>query len=335
MKKKFTFTFTLILWAFTSLQAQTLISDFDSLPLSSAPYWNGNDHSGGFASGSVYFNNSYDDSFGGYWATGFAYSSVVDSSTSGFGNMYAAKAASGYNNSLVYAVAQQGAICKIITPQPELTTVQGFYVTNGTYAYNTMRDGDSFSRKFGDTTGTHSGLPQGAFPDFFKLTVKGYFGGQLLPDSVEFYLADYRFAIDSLDYIVKTWEWVDCSSLGAVDSLTFLLASSDMGSFGMNTPAFFCIDNLTLDYTVGNTNKNSFSTLEIFPNPAQNFISINGSITEQPVHVKVYSTTGQMVLDFINVTPHQQLNIEQLPLGMYLVQVQNNSEQITLKILKQ
>ncbi|MEZ4953573.1 MAG: DUF4465 domain-containing protein [Saprospiraceae bacterium] len=33
--------------------------------------------------------------------------------------------------------------------------------------------------------------------------------------------------------------------LGHVDSL-FTLSSSDAGVFGMNTPAYFCLDNLTL-----------------------------------------------------------------------------------------
>jgi hypothetical protein len=38
---------------------------------------------------------------------------------------------------------------------------QGVYVTNTTYAYNSMRDGDMFAKKFGGPTGND--------PDWYKL----------------------------------------------------------------------------------------------------------------------------------------------------------------------
>ena len=55
----------------------------------------------------------------------------------------------------------------------------------------------TFAKKFGGTTGND--------PDFFKVTVKGYKGGVLTTDSVPFYLADFRFANNALDYIVDSW----------------------------------------------------------------------------------------------------------------------------------
>ena len=64
----------------------------------------------------------------------------------------------------------------------------------------------------------------------------------MVTGEVEFYLADYRFADNGEDYIVDTWEYIDLSSLGAVKSLEFGLSSSDVGDFGMNTPAYFALD---------------------------------------------------------------------------------------------
>ena len=61
---------------------------------------------------------------------------------------------------------------------------------------------------------------------------------------VDFYLADYRYADSSQDYIISAWEYIDLSSLGSVDELSFSLSSSDNGSFGMNTPNYFAIDNI-------------------------------------------------------------------------------------------
>jgi hypothetical protein len=59
---------------------------------------------------------------------------------------------------------------------------------------------------------------------------------------VEFFLADYRFADNGLDYIVDSWEYVELASLGVVKSLEFGLSSSDAGALGMNTPGYFALD---------------------------------------------------------------------------------------------
>ena len=70
--------------------------------------------------------------------------------------------------------------------------------------------------------------------------------GNYVNSTVEFYLADYRYADNSLDYLVDEWTWVDLSGLGAIAQLEFSLEGSDMGMFGLNTPAYFAMDNLTL-----------------------------------------------------------------------------------------
>jgi hypothetical protein len=114
--------------------------------------------------------------------------------------------------------------------------VLGFYVTNSTYAYLSMKNGDQFAKKFGGPTGTD--------PDWFRLTVKAWYNGALSIDFVDVYLADFRSADSTQDYILKTWKYVSLKKLGNVDSLTFALNSSDVGSFGMNTPAYFCLDDL-------------------------------------------------------------------------------------------
>ncbi|MCK4822507.1 DUF4465 domain-containing protein, partial [bacterium] len=63
---------------------------------------------------------------------------------------------------------------------------------------------------------------------------------------IDFYLADYRFTDNSLDYIVKGWTWLDLSGFGNdVIGLQFALSSSDVGQWGMNTPAYFALDDVT------------------------------------------------------------------------------------------
>src|SRR5690606_3999585 len=120
---------------------------------------------------------------------------------------------------------------------PHRSIVDGLYITNTTYTGLSMRDGDVFSKQFGGPTGDD--------PDFLRVDVEGFDQDGSSKGIVEFYLADYRFTDNSLDYIVDEWTWLDLSTLGTVTSLQFTLASSDVGSFGINTPTYFAFDELS------------------------------------------------------------------------------------------
>lgn len=250
--KKFTLSlFTLFVSTF--LIAQT-VSTFESLNLSADSYWNGSDLSGGFTDGSAFFANDYDTAYFSW--SGFSYSNMKDSATAGWANQYSAITASGYNGSANYVVADEYGNAKVtLTGSATGKLVNGFYVTNATYAYLSMRDGDLFSKKFGGATGTDA--------DWFKLTAKGWLNGTQKNTTVEFYLADFRSADSTEDYIVRDWRWVNLQPLGNVDSLQFFLSSSDTGQWGMNTPAYFCIDNFT-----------TADAVNVAPVAANDFVSV-------------------------------------------------------------
>jgi len=210
--------------------------DFDTLPTGTADYWNGSDGSGGFTQQWVRFTNEYDDYYTS-WG-GWAYSKVNDTTTSGFGNQYAAFTGTDKSGSGQYGVCyieswSPGA-SKITLPVP--TTVGGMYVTNTTYTALDLLGGGSFTKKFGGISGNDA--------DWLKLTITGY-NGTTVTGSVDFYLADYRFTNNEEDYIVNDWRWVDLTSLGSqVTSLNFTMSSTDNGMFGMNTPSYFAADGL-------------------------------------------------------------------------------------------
>ena len=73
--------------------------------------------------------------------------------------------------------------------------------------------------------------------DWFKLTIGGSLEGQAVDATVDFYLAQ------GTDF-VTAWTYVDLSKLGKVDELNFTLTGSRTGDYGLNTPAYFCIDDL-------------------------------------------------------------------------------------------
>jgi hypothetical protein len=169
---------------------------------------------------------------------------MTDTKTPGFTNQYSAITGSGADGSQTYGVAftfggsvdpfhPNGSFVNLVSG----TDPVSIQVTNTTYAYYSMLNGDSFEHAFGKG-------------DFFKLTIDGYSGlGGTGKDigEVDFYLANF---LGSNSYIVNTWDTVDLSALAGSESLVFGLESSQNDpNFGMNTPAYFAADNFTVATT--------------------------------------------------------------------------------------
>lgn len=221
--------------------------DFEDLSLSGdESSWSGTypvDGMGGtgevttFASRGVAFNNFSDGDW--YFWEGFSYSNMSDTTTPGYGNQFSAFPGTGYNaGDDIYAVGFVGFSTIPTVTFAEPTVVAGGYFTNTTYAALAMLNGEPPAKKFGGATEND--------PDWFLLTITGRDAAGDITGSVPFYLADYRFAENGLDYVVDSWEYVALGSLGMVKSLEFGLSSSDMGDWGMNTPGYFAMDNLVI-----------------------------------------------------------------------------------------
>ena len=340
MKKQLFSGISLLISALTSAQT-SFVSDFENLGLSSGQYYDGSSGGGGFQASHAYFPTVWDTSWGGYWAGGWAASAVYDSSTAGPTNKYGCSAYKGYGNSNTFAVASAYSPVNIrLTDSLIGKTVSGFYVCNSTYTYKSIKYGDSFSRAFGDTTGTGCGCPQGSYPDWFKLTIKKYYGGTLQNDSVELYLADYRFSNNAQDYILNTWTWVNLTSLGNTDSLAFSLSSSDVGSWGMNTPAFFCLDNLTLLNVTGIYDAALVNELSLFPNPAQHDLELRFNAgAEVFTSVSIVDAMGREIdsqsLRSFAGENRLRFDVSHLAAGVYYVNLRSGEVSVTRKFVKQ
>ncbi|MGH0030681.1 MAG: DUF4465 domain-containing protein [Myxococcota bacterium] len=195
-----------------------------------------------FQSGGAVFDNRFLPFSPGCCWDGWAYSQTTDTTTGGFGNQYSAVTGGGAGGSATYGVGYTGSsqtasdIVTIVFGQ-ELSVLSA-QVTNTTYAWDSMTNGDGFAKQFGGPTGDD--------PDWLLLTVTGYDGLGASTGSVGFYLADYRFADDALDYIVTDWTTLDLSGLGAVKSLDFAIDGSDAAFGFVNTPTYFALDDLVV-----------------------------------------------------------------------------------------
>ena len=62
----------------------------------------------------------------------------------------------------------------------------------------------------------------------------------------------------------------------------------------------------------------------IYPNPAQDFIRIQGAVTE-PACYSMYNMSGQLILSGTVIGPNPRIDLPQLPAGLYSVQLENTS----------
>lgn len=256
----------------TRTMMATVVANFSDLTLSSESYWNGPDEAGvnkpdpfggdlpvkvgGYQSTGAKFSNEFNTNYQSW--SGFAYSNITDNTTAGFGNQFSSfpgsgrgdanyAVSSGYLDEATFDPSDAAQLAQLPSVSlPRGASPSEVYVSNTTYAALSMQDGDSFAKKFGGATGND--------PDFFRLTVYGTdSAGKALPASVQTYLADYRFADSSQDFILSDWQKLDLSALAGASRLYFNVYSSDVGQFGMNTPAFFALDDLT--YTLPQANR--------------------------------------------------------------------------------
>ena len=259
----------LIITAALAADASAALVNFESLPLANADdgstaysgggrYWNGSNSSGGFSENGATFLNSYNTLYDSW--DGFAYSNTTDVTTGSYLN-YSALPGSGADGSSNYALGYFSQFGPAAPPTIQFSGARSLLgasvdITNATYAGIDMRVGSGYSKKFGG--------PSGNDPDWFKVTIQGHLG-LTAGTSVEFYLADFRFADNSLDYIVDTWKNLDLSPLGTVDKLTFSMDSSDKAFGFLNTPSYFALDNLDTGLPVPEPSSVSFCLLVGLP----------------------------------------------------------------------
>lgn len=339
MKKTIALLLALPLYSINAQTPQTVVADFENLTLAADTFYE-NHNSDSWQTSNATFRYAWENNFGGLWGSGFAYTNKNNVNTGNFYNQYSAITGKGYNNSNQYVTAWEGygSTRMVIVPKAPTKFVNGFYVTNTTYSYKTMKYGiNPPARAFGDTLHTHSGMQPGNFPDWFKLSIYAHKKGLKKQDSVEFYLADYRFSDNTKDYIVDTWKWVDCSKFGSVDSISFRMFSSDVGAFGVNNPTYFSMDNFTTsDYILytGIDSNNELERVNVGPNPFYESLNIINE-GQSDLHVVLKDPVGKLVYSSNLTAKNNTIGLAGLPSGIYFLQISSGTNTHTKKIIKE
>lgn len=300
-----------------SLNGQVI--DFENLGLGQDTFLNGSDAQGGFQVDDLFFQNSYNAQWNSW--SGWAMTTMRDTTTRGFTNQFSAITGAGYDGSQTYAVGYEFSPVRInINTGQGPDSLLGMYVTNATYAFWSMTEGDNVAKAFGGTSGDD--------PDYFYINVNKYLNGEWVEDSITFYLADYRFDNNEEDYIIDEWTWVDLSSLGMADSIDITFGSSDVGQFGINTPVYVCVDNVTTANGTMTFEPTSYQSFEVLPNPAKNVITLEEDLDGS---YYILSSSGKIVQSGIF---DREIDISNLPSSVYQLILEAENQNFLSRFVK-
>ena len=182
--------------------------------------------------------------------------------------------------------------------------VVGAYFNLNSYTYYTVMDGDAMARAFtnGDklTLVVHGVAPDGA------------------EKTVDVEMASYANGNITIN---RGWSYVDLSALGVVDQIWFSMTSTDSGAYGMNTPAYFCMDKLM----VRPADNNSLSNVQ-----ADNKCMITYDRSTNTVHLNgndfamVFDQSGRCVMS----SDTNNFSIKHLSAGIYIIKSGNSQVKI-------
>lgn len=162
---------------------------------------------------------------------GFTFTSSANDSIGDYSNIAAITAKGVRTNAYFTANAgganyQGGLAAEISFKDSAAYNVQECYITNSTYAYKYIKDNPKYNQ---EAWGAN---------DWFKLTITGY-NKKVETGSIVIMLAD------GTD-LINNWQQVNLTKLGKVTSIKFTVSSTDNNDYGMVTPAYFCLDQLTV-----------------------------------------------------------------------------------------
>ena len=125
-------------------------------------------------------------------------------------------------------------------------TLKSLEYCNSSYVYGVLRSGN----QFGDSIIVNV-PPIKRDKGWFKVTMSCYNNAGTLITEREKYLADYRPNHAEVNPVAEwtLWDFTkDGGEIANVKTIKFNFSGSDNSEWGLNTPAYICLDNITVTY---------------------------------------------------------------------------------------
>lgn len=208
-------------------------------------------------------------------------------------------------NSMPYIVS----FCMAGFPPAEITfnteksyEVIGAYVNLNSYTFYSILYGDGFSRAF--TEG-----------DDLTLIVKGI-DAENNEKTLKISLASFNNGCITAS---TGWKYIDLSSIGLVEELQFSMEGTDSGAYGLNTPAYFCLDKLAVKEASGSAlvDKTSMAKKNNLHYDRTN----KNIMLDNPDFIMIYDSLGHVVMSSSDT---KTISMKDLPSGIYVAKTGNN-----------
>jgi hypothetical protein len=132
---------------------------------------------------------------------------------------------------------------------------------------------------------------------------------------------------------VNEWETLIWNFTGkpsnVYNKLVFMFDFGIVGNGSANST--FLVDDIKQQKTITTINDIGLSTISIYPNPANKILYIGG--LKEDVNVTIIDLIGKIVINKVAI--NQQLDISNLPSGIYMVRIGASSGIIPRKFIKQ
>ncbi len=185
----------------------------------------------------------------------------------------------------------------------------GCYVCNHPWTYYGCVGNDGIAGPLADNGG------------FCKITFHGINTADNTEKTVDFYLAERQISDVNGDgtvtaddnFTISQWTWCDLSALGSVNRISLTMESSDVGTYGMNTAAYVCLDRLTVNTQAG---------INAQRNTADRIFANNGTLClnlSQAQSITIYNINGSVAYAAQAPSGISTISLKQLPDGIYVV----------------
>jgi hypothetical protein len=113
------------------------------------------------------------------------------------------------------------------------------------------------------------------------------------------------------------------------------------GSFTSTDVTNFCLPNTS--YSAASVSRNAHvneftdgkSTVNIYPNPANDFINVEVINGHRVGTIRIYNTVGALVKSIDMNGSEKEINISELPTGLYIISIEDAKEPLTKQFIKQ
>jgi hypothetical protein len=80
--------------------------------------------------------------------------------------------------------------------------------------------------------------------------------------------------------------------------------------------------------------KGEVLNLKVYPNPVVDYLTIDGAVSESPMSLYLYNSTGQEKLRVVKSEQTANIDFSSFPAGSYFLRVENGGKETTIQIIK-